>query len=261
MKYINYLKNKNLSKNTIKSYLSWSKKWDKYVGNSKVNKTLFVKFIKSLQAKKLNPNSIKLAYCAIKNYLSFKKEKFIYKLDVKLPSKVNVNRKIIERDFLLKKIFQLNLNNFYDKRLFTIIYILLNTGIRAFELINLKWEDFDGNKILIKGKGNKLRYVYINKEFFDYIKPLKTGYLIKSNKNKSITQKQLNTVIRDYAKQINFYFTPHDLRRSFCTHLIRNNCNLKIVQTLMGHSNISVTSRYICLTEDEILDAYNTVFK
>ena len=137
----------------------------------------------------------------------------------------------------------------------------LNTGIRAFELINLKWENFNQNKILIKGKGNKLRYVFIDKKFFKYIKPLKNGYLIKSIRNKHITQKQLNLIIRKFSLKININFTPHDLRRSFCTHLVRNNCNLKIIQILMGHSNLSVTSRYICLTEHEVLKIYNNIFE
>lgn len=261
MKYINYLKTRNLSLNTIKAYLSWAKKWDLFLDNKKPNKSLLTKFIKLLQTKKLKPSSINLAFFAIKNYLLFQKHKFVHFLDIKLPKQVEFRKSIVEREHILNKINELDLSDFYQKRLFIIIYILLNTGIRAFELINLKWEDFDHNRITIRGKGNKLRYVYINQSFFNLINPLSKGYVIKSIKNKKITQKQLNLIVREFAKKINLVFTPHDLRRSFCTHLIRNNCNLKIIQTLMGHSNISVTSRYICLTECEILDAYNNIFK
>ncbi|MDE5617393.1 MAG: site-specific integrase, partial [Ureaplasma sp.] len=180
--------------------------------------------------------------------------------DIKLPKQIQIKLTIIEREIVLNELEKLNLLNFYEKRLFTIIYILLNTGIRAFELINLKWENFERNKILIKGKGNKFRYVYINEEFFKLINTKTKGYVIRSIKNKKISQKQLNLIVREFSKKIGLYFTPHDLRRSFCTHLIRNNCNIKIIQILMGHSNIAVTSRYICLTESEIFNAYNNIF-
>lgn len=260
MKYINYLKSRNLSNNTIKAYLSWSEKWNIFLNNKNPNKALLANFIKLLENKKNKPATIHLAYFAIKNYLKFKKYKFVFYLDIKLPKQVEIKKSIIERDIILNELEKLNLINFYENRLFLIIYILLNTGIRAFELINLKWEDFNKNKIIIKGKGNKFRYVYINESFFKFIKSKSKGYLIRSIKNKKISQKQLNLIVREFSKKIGVYFTPHDLRRSFCTHLIRNNCNIKIIQMLMGHSNIAVTSRYICLTESEIFNAYNNIF-
>lgn len=260
MKYINYLKSRNLSNNTIKAYLLWSEKWNVFLNSKNPNKTLLAKFIKSLQNKKMKPATIHLAYFAVKNYLQFKKYKFVFYLDIKLPKQIEIKRTIIEREVILNELDKLNLLNFYERRLFTIIYILLNTGIRAFELINLKWENFDQNKILINGKGNKFRYVYINESFFKLINFQTKGYVIKSLKNKKISQKQLNLIVREFSKKIGIYFTPHDLRRSFCTHLIRNNCNIKIIQMLMGHSNIAVTSRYICLTESEIFNAYNNIF-
>lgn len=257
MKYIKYLKNKNLSNNTIKTYLIWINKWFKFINKKTINKKIFILFIKELQKQNLKPNSIKLAYCCIKNFLKFEKYKFIRNLEIKLPSEEKLEKNLVNRNILINELKKLNMNNFYEKRLFIIIYLLLNTGIRAFELLSLKWENIHKNKIYIKGKCNKYRFVFIDEIFFNYIKNERKGFLVtKQNLKKGISQKQLNLIIKKFSNKINENFTPHDLRRSFCTHLIKNGCNIKTVQKLMGHSNISITSRYIFTTEEEMFESY-----
>lgn len=255
MKYLTYLKNKNLSKATIKTYLLWAKKWDCFSQNKNVNKTLFIQYIKAINKFK-KPNTTRLIYSATKQYLIFKKYKFIlHPINIRLSTQVEISRNIVTKQQFNEWIKELNLKDFYQKRMWIILSLLFKTGVRAFELLNIKNQDILEDKIFLKGKGNKFRYIYLDSAFLQKIKN-RYRFIIVAKNGRKITQKQLNLIIKNFSQKVGYYFTPHDLRRSFCTNLIKNGCNLKVVQKLMGHSNISITSRYICLTEEDIVNEY-----
>lgn len=259
MTYQNFLKNKNLSQLTISTYLKHTNNFLKYVNNRKITKTLFRKYI-ALYDRNHSPNSTRLAYCSIMQYLKFIKCKWVNDIKkFKLPRLVEFPKPIVNINAINMYLNSLE-SNFFNDRLKIIVKLLITTGMRSCEIKELNKNNFYNNKILIKGKGNKYRFVFINKEISDLIRKWKYKYFLVNKNGKKISDKQLRKILKDLGEKINTPLHPHMLRRTFCTELIKKGCNLKVVQKLMGHSSISITSKYIHLSEEEMYIEYSKAF-
>lgn len=152
-----------------------------------------------------------------------------------------------------------------------IFEVLLCTGCRVNELVNIKLNDIDINnqEIRVLGKGNKERIVYLG----SYAVNSLNDYLsIRSNilKNKNCNYLFLNHLgnklttrgIRDIIDKIllkssaNLKITPHTFRHSFATMLLNEGCDLKSVQELLGHVSLSTTSIYTHVSNEELKRVY-----
>lgn len=255
MKYKNYLKNKNLAQSTINIYINQYEKWYLYLGDKKPNKTLFVKYINNY-AKNHQPNSVHLLYSSLISIFKFERKwKLINQCkDIKLPKTQRINRKVIslnEYEIIRNSII---FNNKIEKRNWIIFSFLFLTGVRVSELLEFnKNRIYEENKLKIKGKGNKVRVIFLTKYLQELLSSWKANRIAINSKNKLITIKQINTIIK---KLTNKYFhkelTPHGLRRSYATNLLKNNVNIEVVKQTLGHSNINTTSRYIQINEEDI---------
>ena len=255
MKYINYLKNKNLAKTTIDIYIKEYQKWYSYLGERKPNKTLFVKYINS-HTKTHSPNSIRLIYSSLISIFKFEKKwKLINQCkDIKLPTTQQINRKIISLIEYENVKNIVKLNSKIEKRNWIIFSFLFLTGVRVSELLEFnKNKIYDENKLKIKGKGNKIRVIFLTKYLQELLTSWKANRIPINSKNKLITIKQINTIVKKISnKYFNKELTPHGLRRSYATNLLKNNVNIEIVKQTLGHSNINTTSRYIQINEEDI---------
>lgn len=262
MTYKNYLKNKNLSDRTIRNYIQQSNAFLKYANGRDVTKTLFRNYIKQYENKH-SPLSTRTVYNCVVQFLKFNKKKWVRDLEnFKLPKIIEFPRRILNIEFI-NKVLEERYNDpkdFYQKRLVLIIKLLLTTGLRADEITNCNKTNIFENKLMIKGKGKKTRVVFLTAEVIELINSWKYKYFLVSKKGKRITTKQLRSILTEFGKQIDISLSPHMFRRTFCTELIKKGCNLKVVQKLMGHSNIAITSRYIHLSEDEMFSEYSKVF-
>lgn len=262
MKYITYLKNKNLSKETIRIYLIYSDKWLMYLDGRKPTKTLFVKYINQL-SKTHKPNSIKLQYASILSYIKYQKNWKLYMdfQDIKLPKQDHINREIIsveEFNYLKKKI---KIKTWHQKRNWVVFCFLFTTGIRISELMTINLNEINQNKIEIKCKGSLHRTVFISDYLNEILKLNKRGKLCTSKKGKSLSHNQIIKIIRKIGiDYLNKNITPHTLRRSYATNLLRKNIDIKTVSKLMGHKNINTTSKYIYLTENEMFEKIKYIF-
>ena len=257
-KYHKYLYNRNLSENTIKAYIHWKNKFIEFSKN-RITIDKFCHFLKSYELNH-SPNSTRLVFSSIINYLKFINSKLLKDAKkYKLPKVQDFPKKILSIKLVISLLNSLD-NNFYSNRLNIWIKLLFFTGIRASELNNLSKKNVINNKLLIKGKGNKLRYVFINNELKNLINKWPYEYFAVNKYGKKISNKQIRQVIREFGNKNNLKIHPHMLRRTFCTELIKSGCNLKTVQKLMGHSNIAVTSRYIEISEDEMFKEYSKAF-
>ena len=262
MNYLTYLKNKNLSKITIKIYLKNSNKWLDFLNNRSATKTLFSKFIK-MHLKKLSSNSIRLLYSSILSFLKYQKKwKLVNECkDIKLPTCVQYNKTVIT----LEEYSSINIDilnetwmNYRDWLIFSFLFF---TGIRACELNQIKKSNIINNKLLISGKSNKTRIIFIPDLLNKLLKAWKNDYINVSKKNKKLTHKQLNIIIKRIGmKYFSKNISCHSLRRSYATNLLRKNVDIKTVSTFLGHSNINTTSRYIQLTTDEMVEKIKSVF-
>ena len=262
MKYSSYLKNKNLSKNTIQIYLKEYEKWKLYLDDKKPNKTLFVKYIKNY-SKNHQPNSVRLVYSSILSIFRFEKR---WKLlnqckDIKLPKIQQSNRSIITLDEFNKAKQNIVLKTRLEKRDWLIFSFIFLTGVRASELLEFnKNKIYENNKLKIKGKGNKIRVIFITKYLHEMLCNWKANRIAISKKNKLITIKQINLIIKTISiKYFNKKITPHGLRRSFATNLLKNNANIEIVRKTLGHSNINTTARYLHFNDDDIYEEINNI--
>lgn len=149
------------------------------------------------------------------------------------------------------------------------------TGMRVSEIINLKEENVHQDLKLIKvfGKGSKERLVPVSDLALSWIEKyekevrepliLKRGVFTEqvfvNNRGGSLTRQAIWQMIKRYCKiaGINKDVTPHTLRHTFATHLLENGADLRVVQEILGHSDISTTQIYTNLTQKHILKVYN----
>lgn len=153
-----------------------------------------------------------------------------------------------------------------------IIEMLFSTGIRVSELSELKINNVDTykNEIVIKGKGGKERIVIIGKyaknSFFDYLKNLRSTLKNKSSKNyvflnyrgERLSERSIQRILKETSIKcgLNRDVTPHMLRHTFATELLNGGADLRVVQELLGHSDISTTQIYTHISQEQLSKTY-----
>lgn len=153
-----------------------------------------------------------------------------------------------------------------------LLEFLLATGGRISEVINVKVSDIDFNnkEVKVLGKGNKERVCYFNehcsaalKEYIDnarasLLKNKKSDRLFINHIGGDLTDRGVRDILDNIIKKcsIKIKVTPHTFRHTFATMLLNEGCDLKSVQELLGHVNLSTTSIYTHLTNDRIKSVY-----
>ncbi len=152
-----------------------------------------------------------------------------------------------------------------DKAMLELLYA---TGLRASELVGLKLRDINLERgfLIIIGKGSKERAVpmgesamvsvqeYLNRARRKLLGGLESDYLFISSKRRGITRQMFWERIKFYAKKAGIRSTvsPHTLRHSFATHLLDNGADLRAVQAMLGHSDISTTQIYTHVSRERL---------
>lgn len=157
-----------------------------------------------------------------------------------------------------------------------IIEFLYSCGLRVSELVNLKLSDVDKSAKYIRcvGKGSKERIIPIGSlaiEVFDKYLPHRNLILKKTNKNskkilimdsgREVTRQDVYNFIHKKGALINKNISPHTLRHSFATHLLENGADLRVVQELLGHSDVSTTQLYTHISKKRLKDVYFSINK
>ena len=283
----NYLKlERGLSDNSIKSYYYDLVLFKNFLVANKVNDTPFncksetIKnyLYKSFSDKKSRSQARSIS--AIKsffNYLIFEgyiKESPISNIEApKQEKKLPV---VLTEDEIKNLINSIDLNHDFGQRNKTIIEILYGTGIRVSELVNLKLSNifFKENIIKVIGKGNKERFVplgeiasnemkiYINDRNQLKIDSKSSDILFLNRYGRRLTRSMIFKIISDASKRIGLdkKISPHTLRHSFATHLIKNGADLRTIQLILGHESITTTEIYTHLDTlhlEEVLKKYH----
>ncbi len=156
-------------------------------------------------------------------------------------------------------------------RLYTMIEILYATGIRISELVEMKLSSIyeDKNFLLISGKGNKERLVPISKatrETIDKYLTIRDNFITNNNKSiwlfpskqssiGHITRQRFNQLLNQLTLNMNLgikRISPHKLRHAFATHLLENGMDLRSLQQILGHSDISTTQIYTHVLKERL---------
>lgn len=147
---------------------------------------------------------------------------------------------------------------------------LYATGLRVSELLGLKLADIDWEAGTLKcfGKGSKQRVVPLGRSALDFLKrylprrqkllgEASSPYLFVEPGGRPLTRQKVWLLIREYGKAARIdYVTPHMLRHSFATVLLKNGADLRSVQLLLGHSDIGTTQIYTHVTDEHLKETY-----
>lgn len=187
------------------------------------------------------------------------------KLEKKLPEYLSVEE--------VDKLLDIKTNTVYEKRNKAMLEMLYGTGVRISELINLTMSNIflEDKMIKVFGKGSKERIIPINTYALDCLADYlqfgrsallgtKTSeYVFISSRRTKITRQAFFKIIKKLCEEagIKKNISPHILRHSFATHLLHNGADLRIVQELLGHSDISTTQIYTHLTNEKLENEYD----
>lgn len=165
------------------------------------------------------------------------------------------------------KLLDINLETPFDYRNKAMLELLYATGLRVSELISLKLHDINFDEAMLKctGKGSKDRYIplvdYCLKYLKIYIENYRPKLLIKgenyfifvNNHGNQMSRSGFFKIIQKIAESngITTHISPHTLRHTFATHLVNNGADLRTVQVLLGHEDISTTGIYTHLAYDK----------
>lgn len=262
--YISYLEAMHKSENTIKSYNTHINEMLNIVGKSE-NEIKYVDLLEWM--KKISNNSpatINLKISAVKNYFKYLKK--IEKIESNPAAeleKVKDNPK--EKQYVSAEDMKSIIQNMYTAEGKAIVALMASTGLRYTEMANITLDEYinalaTDRSIVIVGKGNKERKIFINDSARFYI----DQYLSKNYKNKKNTDKLFvsadesalrKSLIRaatkanlPYAKSI----SPHWIRMFFATNSLEHGVDLATIRDALGHSNITVTSRYVKSCDNKI---------
>jgi len=140
-----------------------------------------------------------------------------------------------------------------------IMQLLYSSGLRVSELCNLKREHVEDNgRIIVKdGKGGKDRVCFISTQLVSKLP--QAGYLFTDRSNGPMTPRSVQRMVKRAAKPagITKHVTPHKLRHSFATHLHNGGTSIRIIQELLGHSNLQTTQIYTHVSEKLLEDVVN----
>ena len=275
-KYLEYLEyERKLSDNTLKSYLNDLKDFDMYFKGNVLNLKYddIQKYISSLNDRTARTVSHYLT--VINSFYVFLMNENIINYNPcrniaspKVPRKLPTYLTEEEVDRLLK----VNLLTPYDYRNKAMLELLYATGLRITELINLKITDVDTHNALIRvfGKGKKERIVPVSDLALEYLRIYVTNYrniilkdkisdyLFISNNLTQITRQGFFKIIKKECKRagIEKNVSPHVLRHSFATHLLKHGADLRIIQELLGHEDIATTQIYAHLVNEKLKEDY-----
>lgn len=277
--YIDYIKyEKKLSEETIKNYKYDLKQFNTYIKENNITDINKIKtkdienYLKHL--KNLNSKTISRKITSINNFFIFLlKEKRIDHNPCEFIDRPKLNKTLPDTlsEKEVESLLNIPLNTIYDYRNKAMLEILYGCGLRISELVNLTTRDVDFENAIIRciGKGSKERITPINdyviyylKEYLErrplLIKKETTDYLFLNNHGKKMTRqgffKNLQKILKE--KGITKYISPHTLRHSFATHLLNGGADLRSVQILLGHSDISTTKIYTHISNEKVKKDY-----
>ena len=280
--FINYIRTiRNYSDYTETNYLLDLDNYEEFLKKNKLNFKK-ISYNDITKYNKYLKEDLKLSSSSIARHLSSLRSFYNYLLSENIVSDnpfklVSSPKKEIKLPNYMKyKEFEEMINTCDDSilgiRNRCLLEILLSTGARIGELINIKLSDINisSKEIKVLGKGNKERIVYINdhtvdalKKYFNNSRPLllnnkRSDNLFINHIGGNLTTRGVREILDNIIKKssLNIKVTPHMFRHTFATMLLNEGCDLKSVQELLGHVNMSTTQIYTHVSNNYIKEVY-----
>ena len=273
-------KDKKLSDNTLQSYKRDLKQFRRYlesysIAYTKVKEQDIKDYIEELQENGRKASSISRCIASIRSFYQF----LLKKKKMKVDPTANIQSPKIEKrvpsvltakevELLLEQPKDVDLKGIRDKAMLEFAYA---TGMRVTEIISLNIEDVNLEEGTVTCRAtNRSRKIPLGamslKALKEYVEEAR-GILIKSEDEKALfvnvngtrlTRQGFWKIIKYYKEQahIDKDITPHVLRHSFATHLLQNGADLKAIQMMLGHSDISSTQVYMQFQDESLKNVY-----
>lgn len=264
---------------TINSYILDIYKYFEYINkdyNKTTNKDIF-NYLKYIQDNSYSIYSVVRKISSLKSFYNYLSDESIYEINLdierpkfykKLPHILNIED--------IDKLLEFKLETAYDYRNKAMLELMYATGLRVSELIDLTYQNIDLEKKIVRcfGKGNKERIVPIGNTAIKYLKIYLEEYrsaltkrticdnLFLNNHGKKITRQGFFKMLKHHADEVGIKenITPHMLRHSFATHLLNNGADLRSIQMMLGHENISTTGIYTNISKEKIKENYDLYY-
>jgi len=277
--FLSYIElEKEYSKNTVSSYKNDLDDFKEFLTKIdkdpiEIDKKDIFNYLVFLSKKKLKPASLRRKISALRSFYKFLiREELIENdptIDLTLPKKDKVLPDVISVEEIEKLVNIIPEKGFKGKRDRALIELLYSSGLRVSEIINLKINEIDLKNGYLKcfGKGSKERIVpfgsFAKDLLIEYIEErdknnINSDLLFVTKKGKKIVRQEINNILNRYAKKskLKKKIHPHMLRHSFATHLLERGADLRSVQELLGHVDISTTQIYTHLTKEHLREVY-----
>ncbi len=285
--YITFLRiEKNLSPNTIEAYERDLKRYLHFLETdegitdlNKIKQKHIRKYIRILNDVHLSVTSINRAFSSIRsfhNYLSG--EEIIHSNPILLLDTPKVPRKlpiVLSPQEIDKILDVVDISKDLGVRDLAVLEILYSGGLRVSELCDLKLTDLllEAEMLRVTGKGNKQRLVPLGhraieclNKYFKRVRPSlarknkNQGRIFLSRNGKPLTRMMVWLILKKWVSfsEIKKDISPHTLRHSFATHLLEGGADLRAVQEMLGHTDISTTQIYTHLDKEYLKEVHRT---
>ena len=279
--YIDYLcLERGLSENTEAAYRRDLLEFIDFLDNNgiksfdELKRTHINFYIRDLRKKELAPTSVTRKIASLRGWFKWMMGMNLIKhdptvsleqpkLSKHLPKVLSVN----EVDILLSQDLPK-----LEKAMLELLYA---TGLRVSELANLRLQNLNLKHAYVKcfGKGSKERIVPIGKiakealnDYIDYRNNILTSLNIESDflfihqDGRKISRQDVYSIIRNLGEKVlHKHITPHTLRHSFATHMLENGADLRVVQELLGHSDVATTQLYTHVSKKRLKEVYFSI--
>ena len=269
----NYLElERNYSNNTSLSYVKDVTLFSDFIKKDLllVDKKDIEKYIRSLNK---SSKTISHVISSLKSFYNY----YMRMGNIKSNPTDEIEKKIPEFLTLeeVSSLLNFEVNNEFEARNKAILELLYSSGLRISELTSLELSNIDLDECLVRvmGKGSKERIVPLGdyaidalKEYIYFYRPMlnknNSSYVFLNNRGGVLSRQFIFKVIKEECikKGIRKNVSPHTLRHTFATHLLKNGADLRIIQELLGHENLSTTQIYTHLTNDKLKHDYEDYF-
>ena len=269
---------KHLSYNTIDAYERDLKQLEEFLNNKQV-KDITESDIHQYLAylyDKLSKNSVQRHMTSLRRfYVYLQKENIVDKNIMEQFDAIKQSKylpKVLSKEEVQQLLSSIDVQDAISSRNRCMLELLYSSGLRVSELVSLTLSDIHLHEKLLRciGKGNKERIVPMNDLVCFYLKDYllhyreqllkekKSKYLFITQKGEKISRDNFYHILQKICKNspLTKHISPHTLRHTFATHLLENDADLRSIQEMLGHSDISTTTIYTHVTNEKIINDY-----
>ena len=278
--FLNFLATeKGASEHTTKNYGIDLREFMKFIAEKELNDLTYLdirSFLAFLKTREYSKSSISRKLACLRSFFKYLVRENILTQNpaagIATPKKEKRLPSFMNPDEITKLLDAPAKNSWEEKRDKAILEMLYSSGLRVSELAGLNHDDLDffGGLVRVRGKGKKERIVPVGqtalnslRTYWDMKAPRETANAIKkplfiSRIGSRLTDRSVRRMILKYVKRTGLgkEISPHTFRHSFATHMLDRGADLRSVQELLGHANLSTTQIYTHVTTQRLKDAY-----